>query len=109
MTTKQDIIDRLDHSRMDMNDFLTIKQMIKDLKPRVKKLSWRDNSSTDEDHFWVEEYIAEVSESMKYVITNYKSQWETSHEDSMLYYELEYAKEACQKHYEETILESIEL
>ncbi len=38
MTTKQEIIDRLDHCGMDMNGFLTIKQMIRDLKPKVKNL-----------------------------------------------------------------------
>lgn len=100
MTTKQEIIDYVNENvTYDMYDCRvirdTITDMIEDLKLTVGKLEWQNNWEDDI-------FIAEVSEICKYKITNYKGQWTVNYDDSIMYYELKKAQEACQKHYEET-------
>jgi len=104
MITKQEIIDYIEDNLTGGDDAIiaveTAIQMIKDLKPRVKKLEWTSSNSTSlcGKYYWddIDGYVSDYSrydgETNYLGLFDYVSQ----------------AQEACQKHYEETILGKLE-
>ncbi len=101
MTTKQKIIDYIERNipREFYDEKLAIIRAIKDLKPSVKKMGWvkMGNSlvSTGVD----EEYVIDSLSKSNLVVINKLSGY---------FKDIEQAQEACQNHYEESILGSVE-
>jgi hypothetical protein len=96
--SKQEIIDYI-KKHFEDNDILI--KMIKDLKPKVKKLEWRTVSDEREGY-------RIVCKAKDYTIHTNGKQYFYRFFSDIYYNTLEEAKDACQKHYEETILNALE-
>jgi hypothetical protein len=106
MTTKKEIIDFIDDGHVDGReyyfsdeDYYKLIQMIKYLKPRVKKIEW--------------EYSNCVHYGERYIGNGYRIVYRNKKYDAYYPYRHTYdtlteAKQVCQKHYEETILGALE-
>lgn len=110
MTTKQDIINHAYEfweNGCKTSDFNWLLETIEELKPKVKKREWKWNKNCSMT-LCKQYYIYETDRYYKAIYIHVHDLYETDHDDIGLF-DTEYqAQEACQKHYEESILQAID-